>query len=112
MAEFNQQGQTVNYQYNAETINFGAVENAQDFSRELDNLQVEIGKAIDEKALEGEKAIDVEMHIKKAILQSKKTEPDKKILVENLTSAKDLVSGISGLAGAISSAISVAAGLF
>ena len=112
MATFNQQGQTVQYQYNADVINFGEVKTPADFKRELNHLQNELAKAIKENAVEGEDAIDADMYIKKAILQSEKADPDKKTLLEYLASVKDLVSGVDGLAGAVGSAIAAVGMLF
>jgi len=37
MATFNQQNQTVQYQYNADTINFGQAQTQEDFFSELKN---------------------------------------------------------------------------
>ena len=112
MATFNQQGQTVQYQYNAETINFGAVSSTEDFSQQLKNLQAELKRAIESEAIGEENAIDAEANIRKAVLQAGKPAPDKKSLIEHLSSAKELVSGVSGLAGAIASAITVVGTLF
>ncbi len=112
MATFNQQGQTVQYQYNAETINFGQATNPGTFLRELKALQAEIDKAIQGKALEGEQALDAEYLLKKAVGQAEKTDPDKKSLIEHLSSAKELVSNVGGLAAAIGGAITAVGALF
>ena len=112
MATFNQQGQTVTNQYNAENINFGQVQTKDDFFQELKQLQAELEKAIEAKSLTGGKAIDAQTHVKKAILQAEKEVPDKKTLIEHLTSAKELVTSIEGLATVFASAISVIGALF
>jgi len=39
MANFDQRGQHVSYQYNAESINFGSVQNTMDFVEALRQLQ-------------------------------------------------------------------------
>ena len=78
MATFNQQGQTVTNQYNAENINFSQVQTKDDFFQELKQLQAELEKAIEAKALTGENAIDVQTHVQKAILQAEAETPDKK----------------------------------
>ena len=41
MATFNQQGQTVQYQYNADTINFGQATTTENYLQELKALQIE-----------------------------------------------------------------------
>ena len=112
MATFNQQGQTVTYQYNAETIHFGQAQTQEDFFQELKQLQAELEKAIEAKALTGENAIDAQTHVKKAILQAEAETPDKKTLIEHLTSAKELVTSVEGLTTVFASAISVIGALF
>ena len=76
-----------------------------------ENLR-QLAKAIKENAVEGENAIEAVMYVKKAVLQSEKADPDKKTLVEYLSSAKDLVSGVDGLVGAMASAIMAVGKLF
>ncbi len=105
MATFNQQGQVVQYQYNADSINFGSAKSNEDFVKELKNLKAELDRAIQGKAIEGEAAIDAESHVKKAILNAESAYPDKKSLLEHLESAKSLVTSVSGLAGALGTAI-------
>lgn len=112
MATFNQEKQTVQYQYNAETINFGSVKTADDFLLQLKNLQAALDKAITAKVIPDEDAIDAEDLVKKAIDQAKSPSPDKKTLVEHLSSAKELVSNAGGLAVAITRAIAAARALF
>lgn len=112
MATFNQQGQSVETQYNAENINFGAVKNVDDFLHQLKQLQAEFSDAIEKKLVTDDKAIDAEFLIKKAIQQAEKSKPAKNTLVEYLSSAKDLVTNASGLAVALSAAITTAGSLF
>ena len=112
MATFNQQGQTVQYQYNADAINFGSVKTNDDFLRELKNLQSELDKAIECKAIEGEAAIDAESHVKKAILNAESSAPNKKSLIEHLETAKNLVTNVDGLVVAIGTAIATIGTLF
>jgi hypothetical protein len=113
MANFYQQGQHVHGdQYNAEAINFGQVDNSADFLRELKNLQAELNKAIAAKAIPDENAIDAEYQMKKAVLQAEKPAPDKKTLVQHLTTAKELVANVGGLAVAITGAIAAVGALF
>ena len=112
MATFNQQNQKVQYQYNADTINFGSIETQSDFVNELRNIQTELDKAINCKAIEGEVAIDADSHLKKAILISESVSPNKKSIVEHLENAKSLLVSVSGLAGALSAAIATVGALF
>ena len=112
MATFDQRGQHVTYQYNAENINFGAIQNNSDLVEELKKLQKKLIRAIEQKALEGDSAIDAEYEMKKAMAQAEKLEPNKTTLLEHLNKAKDLVAGVSGLFGAFGQAISSARMLF
>ncbi len=112
MATFNQQGQIVQNQYNAETINFGQATTPDTYLRELKALQAELDKAIQGKALESEQALDAEYHLKKAVAQAEKSDPDKKSLIEHLSSAKELVSNVGGLAAALAGAITAVGALF
>ncbi len=112
MATFNQQGQKVQNQYNAETINFGQVTTPDTYLKELRALQAELNKAIQSNELESDQAIDVEYHLKKAVDYAEKSAPDKKSIIEHLTSAKELVSNIGGLAAALNGAIVAVGALF
>jgi len=112
MATFDQKNQTVQNQYNAEIINFGESKTYDEFFQKLKQLQAELERAIEEKAIFGENAINAETHVKKAILQAKGSAPDKKTLIEQLTSAKELVTNVSGLATSITSAIAAIGALF
>ena len=112
MATFNQKNQNVQNQYNAETINFSKVQAHDDFFQRLERLQAELERAIEEKVITGESAIDVETHVKKALLQKHVSTPDKKTLIKHLTSAKELVTNVEGLATAFAGAIATIGELF
>lgn len=112
MANFDQRNQTVQTQYNAETINFGQAHTQDDFFQSLKQVQVELEKAIAAKAITGNSAIDADTHIKKALLQAREATPNKKTLIEHLTSAKDMVINVGGLASALTGAIAAIGALF
>ncbi len=112
MATFHQEGQTVQNQYNAETINFGGVKSAEDFTLKLQELQTELEKAIDAKAITRDDSIDAEYLVKKAIAQVESPAPDKSTLIEHLTKAKELVTGVDGLVTACAGAITLIGTLF
>ncbi len=107
MATFNLQGQTVQNQYNAETINFGDVKSSDDFVLKLQELQAELKKAIDARALSEDKSLDAEDQVKKAIVQAQSPSPDKTTLTEHLKKAKELVTGVDGLVTACAGAITL-----
>ena len=83
-----------------------------EFFQTLKQVQAELEKAIAAKAITGEKAIDAETHIKKALLQADEATPNKKTLVEHLKSAKELVTNVGGLASALTGAITAIGALF
>ena len=112
MATFNQQDQTVTYQYNADTINFGETKSADEFFQKLKQLQADLGSAIEAKAITGENAIDASSHVQKALLQAEQTAPDKKTLLDHLKSAKELVTNVEGLVTVFASAIATIGALF
>ncbi len=112
MATFNQQNQTVQYQYNAEIINFDQVKTLGDFFLELKQLQAELKRAIEAKAIIGENALNAENCVNKALLQADVSTPNKKTLIEHLNSAKQLVSSVEGLASAFVGAIATVSTLY
>lgn len=102
MAQFDQRGQQVNYQYNAAgNINFGATASNTDVVGELRKLLDEINKAISAKAIDPENGVDVESKIKKAIIQAEKPTPDKQNILENIEGAKKIIEGVGSAAGLI-----------
>jgi hypothetical protein len=107
----NQNNATIQNQYIAEEMNFDAVRTSSEFVQQLKNLQAELNKAIAAKAISGENAIQAEEQFKNAIDQAGKPTPDKKSLVEYLTSAKDLVSNVTGLTVSITGAIAAVGSL-
>ena len=112
MANFFQQNQNVQKQYNAQTINFSHVKKAEDFTLVLQQLQTELNRAIEANLITGEPAIDAETSVKKAILQTKEDTPDKNKLVNHLQTAKTLVTNVESLAISFSKAISTVGTLF
>ncbi|HSH82144.1 MAG TPA: hypothetical protein VLA19_26760 [Herpetosiphonaceae bacterium] len=106
---FDQRGQTVQHQYNAaRDINFSTVQNAFQLVDELGKLKAEVRKAGDEQVIEGEIVDEAEHQLAKAITQAKKPVPDKKTIIEHLTSAKSVIEGATaatGLINAVTAAI-------
>ena len=111
MSVFDQRGQEVSYQYNAAgDINFGNVQNAVDIAQELEKLQQEVAAAAESGALDAETAIDAESNLKKAALQAKKENPDKKTLLGYLEQTRKIlqeVVSVTGLVKGLSDAIKV-----
>jgi hypothetical protein len=103
MTVFDQRGQHVTYQYNAAgDINFGMVQNKADLLGQLEALQAELARAVEQGVIEDEEvALDTETYLKKTIIQAKKPQPDKKKLVDHLNGAKALLGGITAAAGMV-----------
>lgn len=101
MAIFNQQGQVVSAQYNAETINFSGFKSRKDVIFELRQFQNELGKASEQIAFDNKVAAEVEVFINQVIIHAESERPDKKTMIQYLASAKDLVVGVTGFAAAI-----------
>jgi hypothetical protein len=98
MAIFDQQGQRVNYQYNAAgNINIGSVQNQMQLTEQLEKLKAELSKAVEAQVIDAEIFTDADYQMTKAIQQTKKPEPDKKSIVEYLNNAKTLLEGVSAL---------------
>jgi hypothetical protein len=110
MAQFNQTGQHVGYQYNADTINFGGVQNRAELTEGLERLQGEIDKATRAGVFDAQIAGAVENHISKAIQETKSQSPDKKSILDHLGGVSSLIKGVSAagsLAGAVMEAIKI-----
>ena len=116
MANFDQRGQRVNTQYNAgRDINFGAIQTQTDFVTELEKLKQQIAQASESGILPEETATDADYQVTKALQQAKKPEPEKKTLLDHLTTTKALLDNIaaaSGLVTAVVGAIQVVQKLF
>ena len=86
-------------------LNFGTVQNEQELISQLEKLKEAFVKAGEIQIISEETAIDAEAEIKKAIGQAKKSDPDKKNILDYLSSAKSLIEGIGGASGLVSSII-------
>jgi hypothetical protein len=116
MATFDQRGQRVKTQYNAgRDINFGAIQTPADLVTELEKLKQQIAQAAQSGVLPEETATDADYQVTKAIQQAKKPDPEKKTLLDHLTTTKALLENIaaaSGLVSALVGAIQVVQKLF
>jgi len=116
VAQFDMRGQRVTKQYNAgRDINFGAVQTSVDLIAQLEQLNGQVAKAQEVGILTEETATDAQYQVTKAIQQAKKPAPDKKTIVDYLTTAKALLGNItaaSGLVTALVGAVEVVQKLF
>ncbi len=116
MAQFDMRGQRVTNQYNAgRDMNFGAVQTPLDLIAELEKLNEQVMQAKEADVLSEETATDTQYQVTKAIQQARKPDPDKKTIVDHLTTAKALLDNItaaSGLVTALVGAVEVVQKLF
>ena len=116
MATFDMRGQNVTNQYNAgHDINFGAVQTPMDLITELEKLKADFVEVREIGIVSEDIATDAEYQVTKAIQQAKKPTPDKKTIVDHLTTAKALLENItaaSGLVTALVGAVAVVQKLF
>jgi len=116
MAQFDMRGQRVTNQYNAgRDMNFGAVQTPLDLIAELEKLNEQFTRAKEADVLSEETSTDAQYQVTKAIQQARKPDPDKKTIVDHLTTAKALLDNItaaSGLVTALVGAVEVVQKLF
>jgi hypothetical protein len=116
VAQFDMRGQRVTNQYNAgRDMNFGAVQTPLDLIAELEKLNEQFTQAKEAGVLSEETATDAQYQVTKAAQQAKKPDPDKKTMLDHLTTAKTLIEGVteaSGLVTALVSAIHIVSTLF
>ena len=116
MAQFDMRGQRVTNQYNAgRDMNFGAVQTPADLITVLEQLNEQFIQAKEADVLDEETATDAQYQVTKATQQARKPDPDKKTIVEHLTTAKTLIEGVTaagGLVTALTAAIQVVQRLF
>jgi hypothetical protein len=106
MAQFDQRGQKVHTQYNVgRDLNFGTVQNSIDLIAELENLKEEVIRARQNDILDNKKSTDVEYHITKAAQEAEEPQPDKKTIVDHLTTAKALIEGLAATGGLVTAIV-------
>ena len=98
MSVFDQRGQKVKYQYNAAgDINVNSIQSIQDLTKQLENLQVELKKARDAKAIDQDKAVEAEYHILQATKETKKKKPNKKTFVDSMNKARGFLQDFAAV---------------
>jgi hypothetical protein len=116
VAQFDMRGQRVTNQYNAgRDINFGAIQTPVDLLAALEQFNEQVTQAQEAGVLSEEIATDAQYQVTKAIQQARKPTPDKKTIVDHLTTAKALLDNIaaaSGLVTALVGAVEVVQKLF
>ncbi len=116
VANFDMRGQRVTNQYNAgRDLNFGAVQTPADLVTVLEQLNAQFTQAREAGVLSEETATDAQYQVTKAAQQAKKPDPDKKTIMDHLTTAKTLIEGAtaaSGLVTALATAMQIVQKLF
>jgi hypothetical protein len=116
VANFDMRGQRVTNQYNAgRDMNFGAVQTTEDLITAFEQLNEQFSQARNAGVLSEETATDALYQITKATQQAKKSDPDKKTILDHLTTAKTLIEGVTaagGLVTALAAAIQIVQKLF
>jgi len=111
MEKFDFRGQKVNNQVVAESIgvvNFGTVQDKDEFVAELRKLISEVNKATQEGIIKKEVSAGVITHIEKAITETKKSDPKKKPIVDHIEGAKSLLDGMISASNLVSALITAA----
>jgi hypothetical protein len=115
MAVFNQQGQNVGQQFNADEINIGRVSNRTEFRSVLEKLGKQIDEAVQTGELEPTVGAQARSSVNTAIEESSKSHPDKNKIGDALKTAtrfvKDTVA-VAGLFEALEKAGTLVASLF
>jgi len=107
MSQFDQRGQHVGRdQYNiGRDLNFGAAQSSVDLVSELEKLKSEIARARLDGVLDKKKATDVEYHIAKAAQEAEEPKPDKKTILDHLTTARSFIDGIAAAGGLVTTIV-------
>ena len=107
MSQFDQRGQHVaRDQYNiGRDLNFGAVQTPVDLGSELEKLKNEITRARQDGILDKKKATEVEYQITKAAQEAEEPKPDKKTILDHLTTAKSFIEDITAVGGLVTAIV-------
>lgn len=111
MAKFDQRGQHVVNQVNAESIgsiNFGAVQNKAELVVELRKLLSEVTKATQTGAIKEKTSVDIETHIRKAIIEVDEPQPKKETILDHIEGARSLLEGVSSATGLVTALMQAA----
>ncbi len=99
MSMFDQRGQKVSgNQYNAaRDINFSGVQNQTSYIEELEKLQDDLSNAVKAGELDESAATDADYHLKKAVQEAKKSQPDKTSIKTHLENLSGVITGVASL---------------
>jgi hypothetical protein len=106
MSLFDQRGQHVNTQYNAQYMRFGAIQSKAELIAELEKLTEEVARARQDGTLDKKQATEAENQLTKAVQEAEESKPNKKTLLDHLATAKALLEDISAASGVVSALVS------
>jgi len=109
MAVFDQRGQHVQTQYNAETMSFAGVQTSGDLVRKLEQFNAQVDRAKTAGALDSKTAKRVKMRVDEATEEAQAPKPDKATMVQSLTEAKGLIEKVPAAAGAVAGLVTALA---
>src|SRR5260370_32182530 len=106
VATFDMRGQNVTNQYNAgHDINFGAVQTPMELITELEKLKADFVEVREIGIVSEDIATDAEYQVTKAIQQAKKPEPNKKTILDHLSTAKTIIEGCTAATGLVTTLV-------
>ncbi len=109
---FDQRHQHVNQQTNiagnVENVIFDSGSDKSKLIAELQYLLSDLDYATKTGIIPDETSIDVESHIKKAVVEIKKPKPKKQSVVDHIESAKKLLEGVTSATGLVTALIHAA----
>ncbi len=114
MTQFHQEHQQVfGQQQNAgnditnsnQSLTSGAVQSAADLPALLTQLQSAVAQAIADGTLPRKTGIDANAALEKAVVEVEEPKPDKKSLLDYLTTAKSLIESIAAVSGLVPSIV-------
>jgi hypothetical protein len=106
MADFHMTGQHVNTQYNAgHDMHFGAVQNQNDLVAQLEQLKQQFAQAKEAGLLNEETATNAEQQVAQAAQQANNPAPDKKSILDHLTTAKALIEDMAATGGLVTTLV-------
>ena len=115
MAIFNQQGQSVGYQFNGETFQFDTIRSVPAALSELEKLLSELEKANRSELIGSDAISQAQAKVTEAVIAAKGPNPEKADVTARLNDAANVlqaVTSLSGLARAIANAASMVWRLF
>jgi hypothetical protein len=101
MATFNQQGQHVNNQFNAENIHIGNISNSGELVAQVQQLITHVDRAAADGSIPATRAASVKEELEAVKNEAGKPAAEKTTLVKHLTKAQEILKGITAAGGLV-----------